>query len=142
MGPYMSRSLGCYRCPADNYASYLGVRNRTVGMNSFVGDYIGLMVGKFGNTGYRVYNKLGDFTRPGPSMTFVLLDECPDSVNDGMFQVNMAANTWSDIVGSLHNGRLRRGGHVPAGCRVAAVDLDRGPLAKPAHRSGLGQRSP
>ena len=79
MGPYMSRSLGCYKCPADNYASYLGVRNRTVGMNSFVGDYIGLMVGKFGNTGYRVYNKLGDFTRPGPSITFVLLDECPDS---------------------------------------------------------------
>ncbi len=104
LGPYMARSLGCYKCPADNYRSYLGVRNRTISMNSYIGDYIGLMQGKFGNTGYLVYNKLSEFTKPGPCMTFVFLDECPDSINDGMFQVNMTVNTWSDIVGSLHNG--------------------------------------
>ncbi len=37
-------------------------------------------------------------------MTFVFLDECPDSINDGLFQLNMAGKTWSDIVASLHNG--------------------------------------
>ena len=103
LGPYMAKSLGCYRCPADNYASTVGVRNRTVAMNSFVGDYNGTMV-RFGNSAYRVFNKSSDFTRPGPSMTFVFLDECPDSINDGLFQMNMTAVRWSDIVGSLHNG--------------------------------------
>jgi len=101
LGPQMARSLGCYKCPADKFQCTIGERNRTVGMNSYVGDYIGLM-DKFGNTGYRIYNKKSDFTRPGPAMTFVFLDECPDSVNDGLFQLNMKANTWSDIVASLH----------------------------------------
>lgn len=110
LGPYMARSLDCYHCPADNFRSSIGVRNRTVSMNSFVGDYIGLMT-RFGNSGYRIYNKLGSFTAPGPAKTWVFLDECPDSINDGLFQVNMGsassaltAKSWSDIVGSLHNG--------------------------------------
>ena len=105
LGAYMSRSLGCYKCPADNYASYLGVRNRTIAMNGLIGDYCKLNQDKLGNGSYRIYNKLGDFTSPGPSMTFVFLDECPDSINDGLFQVNMTpGSSWSDIVGSLHNG--------------------------------------
>ncbi len=103
LGPYMARNLGCYKCPADKYRSVIGIRNRTVSMNSFIGDYIGLMV-RFGNGNYRVFNKMADFTQPGPSQTFVFLDECPDSINDGLFQLNMAVNTWSDIAGSLHNG--------------------------------------
>ena len=103
LGPYMARSLGCYRCPADNYTCTLGVpRNRTVAMNSFVGDYNGTMI-RFGNAAYRVFNKSSDFARPGPSMTFVFLDECPDSINDGLFQMNMTRNTWSDIAAALHN---------------------------------------
>ena len=103
LGSYMARSLGCYRCPADNYASTAGVRNRTVSMNSFVGDYVGLMT-SFGNSAYRVFNKTTDFIRPGPSLTFVFLDECPDTLNDGLLQVNMTSKSWSDVVGSLHNG--------------------------------------
>jgi prepilin-type processing-associated H-X9-DG protein len=59
---------------------------------------------RFGNTGYRVYNKMSSFTVPGPSKTFVMLDECPDSINDGLFQMNMTSTRWSDIVASLHGG--------------------------------------
>jgi prepilin-type N-terminal cleavage/methylation domain-containing protein/prepilin-type processing-associated H-X9-DG protein len=103
LGPYMARSLGCYKCPADNYASYLGVRNRTVAMNGLIGDYCGLQA-KYGNQDYFVYNKTSEFTRPGSSMTWVFLDECPDSLNDGYFEVNMTSTTWSDVVGSLHTG--------------------------------------
>jgi prepilin-type processing-associated H-X9-DG protein len=99
----MARSLGCYRCPADNYASIAGVRNRTISMNSYVGDFADRMA-YFGNGAYRVYNKTTDFTRPGPSLTFVFLDECPDTLNDGLFQVNMTTKSWSDVVGSLHDG--------------------------------------
>jgi len=104
LGPYMARNLACYKCPADNFKSFIGVRNRTVSMNSFIGDYLGYMENKFGNKGWRVYNKTAEFTVPGPSMTLVFLDECPDSLNDGLCQINEAANTWSDVVGSLHNG--------------------------------------
>ena len=103
LGPYMARSLGCYRCPADNFASNAGVRNRTVSMNGFIGDYAGKMA-YFGFGNYRVFNKMSDFIRPGPARTFVFLDECPDSINDGLFQVNMPSKSWSDVVGSLHNG--------------------------------------
>jgi len=102
LGPHMAKSLGCYKCPSDKYPSLIGERNRTVAMNSFVGDYIGLMK-KFGNPNHRVYNKSSDFVRPGPSMTFIFLDECPDSINDGLFQLNMTRNTWSDIAASLHS---------------------------------------
>jgi len=103
LGSYMGKTLGSYRCCADSYASAAGVRNRTVSMNSFIGDYVGLM-DKFGNTAYRVFNKTTQFTRPGPVNTFVFLDECPDSINDGLFQVNMTSKSWSDVVASLHCG--------------------------------------
>ncbi len=103
LGPYMGRSLGCYKCPGDNYPSAIGKRNRTVAMNCFVGDYAGLM-DRFGNSAYLIYNKLSEFTRPGPANTFVMLDECPDSINDGLFQMNLRSSSWSDIVASLHGG--------------------------------------
>jgi prepilin-type N-terminal cleavage/methylation domain-containing protein/prepilin-type processing-associated H-X9-DG protein len=102
LGPYMAKNLGCYKCPSDLKQSAIGPRVRTVAMNSFVGDYIGLM-DRFGNTGWLVYNKLGEFTRPGPSMTVVFLDECPDSINDGLFQINMNNVSWSDVPGAMHN---------------------------------------
>jgi prepilin-type N-terminal cleavage/methylation domain-containing protein/prepilin-type processing-associated H-X9-DG protein len=103
LGPYMSKSLGSYKCPSDSFPCSAGPRNRTISMNSYVGDYVGLM-DKFGNTAYRTYNKAASFTLPGPSNTFIFVDECPDSINDGLFQVNMTSSVWSDIVASLHNG--------------------------------------
>ncbi len=103
LGIYMSKSIGSYKCPGDTIPGTWGKRVRSISMNSYVGDYVGLMT-KFGNSQYRVFNKFADFTVPGPANTFIFLDECPDSINDGLFQVNMANNTWSDIVSSVHNG--------------------------------------
>ena len=39
---------------------------------------------------WKTYTKESDLTDPGPSMTFVLLDEREDSINDGYFVVDMA----------------------------------------------------
>jgi prepilin-type N-terminal cleavage/methylation domain-containing protein/prepilin-type processing-associated H-X9-DG protein len=103
LGPYMAKSLGSYKCPADTTPSFVGQRLRSVSMNCFIGDYVGLM-DKFGNSSYRVFNKTTQFTKPGPSNTFVFLDECPDSINDGLFEVSLTGNSWSDVVASLHNG--------------------------------------
>lgn len=104
LGPYMAKSLGCYKCPADKELCPLGPRNRSVSMNSFVGDYVGLNQNSFGQGAYRIYNKLSEFSRPGPSMTFVFLDECPDSINDGLFQMSMTSLAWADVVGAQHCG--------------------------------------
>jgi prepilin-type processing-associated H-X9-DG protein len=38
---------------------------------------------------WKVFRKLTEMTRPGPAMTFVLLDEREDSINDGLFVVQM-----------------------------------------------------
>jgi prepilin-type N-terminal cleavage/methylation domain-containing protein len=43
LGPFMAKNLGCYHCPADTFTSDIGVRNRSISMNSYVGDYCGLM---------------------------------------------------------------------------------------------------
>jgi prepilin-type N-terminal cleavage/methylation domain-containing protein/prepilin-type processing-associated H-X9-DG protein len=105
LGPYMSKNLGAYKCPADNFPCTIGQRNRSIALNSWVGDYIGLMDSfNAGNKNYRVFNKMSAFTTPGPSLVFMFLDECPDSINDGLFQMNMVSSSWSDIVSSVHNG--------------------------------------
>jgi prepilin-type processing-associated H-X9-DG protein len=39
--------------------------------------------------GWRIYRKYSDMTDPGPTSTFVFLDEREDSINDAMFVVDM-----------------------------------------------------
>jgi prepilin-type processing-associated H-X9-DG protein len=106
LGPYMSKSLGSYKCAADTIPSAIGPRVRSYSMSQWVGNWYG-QSGVF-DSGYRVFLKQADFTKPGPAMTWVFLDECPDSINDGYFTVLMtrtyAANTWDDVPAATHNG--------------------------------------
>ncbi len=110
MGPYMARTLGVYKCPADTIPSLLGPRLRSVSMNGFVGDYPevgypnGFVYSQYGGNLYRNYRKTSDMAQPGPAMTWVFIDECPDSINDGMFGVYMTTTTWDDVPASTHNG--------------------------------------
>ena len=60
---------------------------------------------------WRVYLKSGDFNDPGPSNTFVFLDEREDSINDGFWVVDMVGfpdkpASWKmvDYPASYHNG--------------------------------------
>jgi prepilin-type processing-associated H-X9-DG protein len=64
------------------------------------------MITWFGTEGlHRKYLKLSDFTAPGPANTWILLDEHPDSINDGFFCVDMnQANALPDGPASYHNG--------------------------------------
>ena len=39
-----------------------------------------------------------------PSMTYLTLDEHPDSINDAFFITDPAANNWQDVPASYHNG--------------------------------------
>ena len=89
-------STEIFNCPADN--SY-GINNqgkrvprlRSRSINNWVG-------GPTWGGPWRVYIKDSDFLAPGPSDTFVLLDEREDSINDGYFVVDM--NGYPDKLGS------------------------------------------
>ena len=51
---------------------------------------------------YRQYIKQSDVLQP--SMTWVTIDEHPDSNNDGFFIVGINASAWGDIPASSHCG--------------------------------------
>ena len=117
---YCGNSVGIWHCPADT--SY-GINNlgqrvnrvRSVTMSNWVGGN-----GNSPETGYKgywglnspnsvVFRKLSQMNRPGPAMTYVLLDERQDSINDGYFVTEMdgypneATTKIVDYPASYHN---------------------------------------
>jgi prepilin-type N-terminal cleavage/methylation domain-containing protein/prepilin-type processing-associated H-X9-DG protein len=159
LGPYTARSLGIYRCCADKIESMIGPRVRSVSMNGFVGDYPavghpeGLVHDAYGNKQYRTFRRVSDFNRPGPSMTWVFLDEHPDSINDGLFGVNLPpavswgnANgftTWDDVPASYHNnagGITYADGHAEIRKWVDANTI--APITKNNPSTSTGKTSP
>lgn len=63
----------------------------------------------FGGPEFRAYLKSSDFVNPGPAQTWVLIDEHPDSINDGFFCIDMngypapAQTKLPDVPSSTHN---------------------------------------
>jgi prepilin-type N-terminal cleavage/methylation domain-containing protein/prepilin-type processing-associated H-X9-DG protein len=120
--PYVSGTKNVYKCPADptmvtpTSGPYRGTtvpRDRSNSMDSWVGLNEGQDSGSafwFGKPGLRTYKKTSDFVGLGPSETWVLLDEHPDSINDGFFCVDMtgypnpAQAKLPDVPASYHNG--------------------------------------
>jgi prepilin-type N-terminal cleavage/methylation domain-containing protein/prepilin-type processing-associated H-X9-DG protein len=109
-------SVGVYKCPADPSSVRIGAqtypRVRSMGMSQAFGPGDWLAPGGFGvnpaTKRYRVYYKTGDLTKPGPAMTYVLLDEHPDSINAGGFANMMVESPGAariiDFPASYHNG--------------------------------------
>lgn len=115
---YTGPSQKIYTCPADIYTvtpssgpskGQAVVRLRSNSMNSWCGMNEGQWTW-FGGPEFRKYLKASDFVAPGPSMTWVLVDEHPDSMNDGFFCVDMngypnqGATKLPDVPASYHNG--------------------------------------
>jgi prepilin-type processing-associated H-X9-DG protein len=105
--PYIGNNFAIWRCPAD----------RTTVINAFVGRRVprvcsNSMSQVFGSGGwlptptYQAYGKLGAIRIP--TKTWVLVDEHPDSINDGAFAVQMATSAASamiiDVPASFHGG--------------------------------------
>jgi prepilin-type N-terminal cleavage/methylation domain-containing protein/prepilin-type processing-associated H-X9-DG protein len=113
LGGYI-RNPGAYKCPADRVPAANGRRCRSVSMNGFVGSSVtGTPAEKevYGYNNYRLFLKESDLIRPGPAMTWVFLDEHPDSINDWLFGLQMPgvslwpqAAPWDDMPASYHNG--------------------------------------
>jgi len=109
IGPYVAKTPGVFKCPADIYPGARGPRVRSYSMNGFVGDVHGIMSSpSYGqNQGYQTFLKTGDVAKLGAANLWVLLDECPDSINDGFFATIMAGGSsqvWHDVPASTHNG--------------------------------------
>jgi len=102
IGPYVSGRFAIFKCPADTVPSRWGTRVRSYSMNGFVGD--DLNISAKNSPGWKRFLKTSDCLRPGPAMTFVLLDECPDSINDGFFAPATSGTAWIDVPASTHNG--------------------------------------
>jgi prepilin-type N-terminal cleavage/methylation domain-containing protein/prepilin-type processing-associated H-X9-DG protein len=89
---YVGKSQGIWHCPAD---LSLGINNlkqkvpriRSMSMSIWTGGHNGTDGGW--GPAWKVFNKMSDFTDPGPTGTYVLLDEREDSINDGFFVVVM-----------------------------------------------------
>ncbi len=91
---YCGKNASIFKCPSDrSYVTVRGTRMprvRSMSMLNFMGGRgEGLAMG-WNSDGWRIYHKLTELINPGPTKTFVFLEEREDSINDGMFVVDMS----------------------------------------------------
>ncbi len=109
---YTAAALGIYKCPADiflspqNKSSGFPSRLRSNSMNALFGrsdSFPTSLSGKSWAEGgmYRQFLKATDV--PVPAMTWLTVDEHPDSINDAFFIVPITAAQWGDLPASYHN---------------------------------------
>jgi prepilin-type N-terminal cleavage/methylation domain-containing protein/prepilin-type processing-associated H-X9-DG protein len=111
LGPYLSASLGVWKCPSDkSLSSIFGTRYphvRSVSMNNWLGNYdpdTGQDTPLFNWGPGKIIRKTCDMAQPAPAQTYVLLDERDDSINDGYFVVMMGDSAIVDYPSSYHSG--------------------------------------
>jgi prepilin-type N-terminal cleavage/methylation domain-containing protein/prepilin-type processing-associated H-X9-DG protein len=108
MAPYI-KSAGVYKCPADKYRDPVtGTRLFSLSANAFLG---GISVTVDNQISGRTYNskgviKLSNLIKPGPALTFVTLDEHPDSIDDAVFHtvggLSIQNAQWRNVPASYH----------------------------------------
>jgi len=107
LGQY-ALNAGIYKCPADKLPAQNGPRVRSVSLNAALGGNADLSQNVSPNRDYINARKVTQLTSPGPTDTFVFLDEHPDSINDGTFHVipglAPANYKWRDLPASYHYG--------------------------------------
>jgi len=114
-----TQNVAIYKCPADNYvgpkqrAAGIKSRPRSYSMNGFFGAYeppealpSGTSYTSYNNN-YPTYRQFLTATSIRyPSRLFVLLDEHPDSINDGFMQTDPTPtpSAFADLPASYHGG--------------------------------------
>ncbi len=111
MWPYCGKNDAIFHCPADpsmgNRAGQKVPRVRSMSMNFWMGGVDG---GNYGRANGTVFMKLSNMKNPGPSQFLVLLDERQESINDGLFLIDMDGYPKSSPLGLAdfpaiyHNG--------------------------------------
>ena len=120
--PYV-KNLAIYRCPADQSLAVEGtnkvprVRSVSISQAFALQNEGHLEDGDSPPNYWRHYLKAADMVLPAPANLWVMIDDNPDSINDGAFAVAMGQNSfttmrWQDGPSALHEG----------GCGVAFAD--------------------
>jgi len=110
--PYVN-SMSVYKCAADQASVKLGTtifpRPRSYSMNCWLSPYITPTgatrdaASIFGGSTCRMFFKESDLTTPGPSMTFVLIDENANTIDDGYFAGSPGLpNKWINVPSTRH----------------------------------------
>lgn len=117
--PYCGNAVGIWKCPADKTMAINNLgqrvpRIRSMSMENWMGGPGWNDSGPWvpnARSGWVVFMKQSAILNPGPSQSFVLLDEREDSINDGYYVVDMAGypdqpGRWRivDYPASYHNG--------------------------------------
>ena len=100
-----------YRCPADRSVfplntSYGRPRVRSMSMNCWLNPVVSWNATKAYGAGsaLREFRKTTDVTVPGPVMTFVFIDENPNTIDDGYFVCDPnQPDFWQNVPASYHN---------------------------------------
>jgi len=107
LAAYFANTKNVYKCPADKYLSLAQKgkgwteRVRSISGNIGVGD--GNAEAGPWDAIYKHIKKTSDFVFPGPTDTWVYLDEHPCSINDAGF-FNPQPGHWIDQPATYHNG--------------------------------------
>lgn len=123
LGPYCGKAVAIYKCPGDLSQGFQGPRNRSISMNSQMGGGVvatisgggqATVVNQYGaGQNWKIYNKQSDINNPSPVNAWVFIDEHPDSINDGLFRVNLQSVSadytggtyvWNDYPANNHGG--------------------------------------
>jgi prepilin-type N-terminal cleavage/methylation domain-containing protein/prepilin-type processing-associated H-X9-DG protein len=108
IAPYVSKALTVFKCPADNFLSAPQRALRWTGRVRSLSGNIGVGPGNAEagpwSTIYKHYTKVTQMQYPGPTDTWVFIDEHPDSMNDPGFFNPQNANTIVDTPATYHNG--------------------------------------
>ena len=113
--PY-HKNLAMWHCPSDKsvskFAGRAYLRVRSMSMNCWLNKGESQADAWRGQVDFRIIRRTSDMVNPGPEMTWVLMDEREDGINDSMFCVNMygadpsdpSALMMGDYPASYHNG--------------------------------------
>jgi prepilin-type N-terminal cleavage/methylation domain-containing protein/prepilin-type processing-associated H-X9-DG protein len=114
--PYV-QTISVYKCPADQSSTPFGTLGnfpwlRSFSMNCWLNPYPGSpptpansrdAATIFGGSPARIFRKDTDNTQPGPSATFVFIDENANSIDDGYFAGSPGLpNQWINVPSTRH----------------------------------------
>ena len=106
LAAYFANTKNVFKCPADHYLSMvqkkLGWTERVRSVSGSIGIGDGNAEEGPWESIYAHAKKTGDLIVPGPSQTWVYLDEHPDSINDAGY-FSPRADSWIDLPASYHN---------------------------------------
>ena len=108
IGQYVARSRKVFKCPADNYLAdtqkAAGWKERVRSLSGNIGYGPGnATTGPWGSI-YQHYTKTTELRYPGPSGTWIFVDEHPDSINDAGFFNPQTGMKITDTPATYHNG--------------------------------------